>query len=242
MRLVLATRTSVPSVVIVGGGFAGVACARHLAKHGVAVTLIDRHDYNQFQPLLYQVATAQVETSDVARPLRAMFPKRHPVTVKMADVTGIDPVAKTVTSADGVEFSADYLVLAVGAEPNFFNTPGADTHAFPLYSVDDAERLRSRLLTVLEDVYRNPGRIEQGALNFVIVGAGATGVETAGALADAINRLLPRRMADEHVRRARVFVVDPAPVVLAPFSDRAHDVRQGGTRTARCASSSSAPR
>src|SRR6476660_3319278 len=92
------------SVVVVGGGFAGVACAKRLAKHGVAVSLIDRHDYNQFQPLLYQVATAQVETSDIARPLRAMFPRRHPVAVTMAEVASIDPVAKTVTSADGITF------------------------------------------------------------------------------------------------------------------------------------------
>ena len=211
------------SVVVLGGGFAGVACAKHLAQHDLAVTLLDRHDYNQFQPLLYQVATAQVETSDVARPLRAMFPKRHPVSVTMADITQIDPKTKTVTSADGVEFSGDHLVLATGAEPNFFDTPGAGEHAFPLYSVDDAERLRSRLLTVLEDAHRNPALVDQGALNFVIVGAGATGVETAGALADVINRLLPRRVKDERVRHATVHVVDPAPVVLAPFSSRAHE-------------------
>ena len=222
------------SVVVVGGGFAGIVSAKHLAKHDVPVTLIDRHDYNQFQPLLYQVATAQVETSDVARPLRTMFSKRHPVQVKMADITDIDPVEKTVTSADGVVFSGDYLVLAVGAEPNFFDTPGADTHAFPLYSVDDAERLRSRLLTILEDVNRDPRLIDQGALNFVIVGAGATGVETAGALADAINRLIPARMAGEQIQKAQVIVVDPAPVVLAPFSDRVHEYAKRCAREARC--------
>jgi NADH:quinone reductase (non-electrogenic) len=209
------------SVVIVGGGFAGVACAKHLARHDVRVTLIDRHDYNQFQPLLYQVATAQIETSDVARPLRAMFRRRQPVRVVMAEVVGVDPVAKAVTSADGVVLSGEYLVLAMGTEPNFFDTPGAAAHAFPLYSVDDAERLRSRLLTVLEDAYRNPSLVDQGALNFVIAGAGATGVETAGALADAINRVLPRRVT-EGVGRAAVYLVDPGPVVLAPFSERAH--------------------
>ena len=220
---VTGTPSSAASVVIVGGGFAGVACAKHLAKHGVRVMLLDRHDYSQFQPLLYQVATAQVETSDVARPLRAMFPKRHPVEVTMADVTEIDPATKTVTSADGVEFVGDYLVLATGTEPNFFGTPGADTHAFPLYSVDDAERLRSRLLSVFEDANRNPGLIDQGALNFVIVGAGATGVETAGALADVIDRLLPARVKSERIRHATVHIIDPAPVVLAPFSNRAHE-------------------
>ena len=142
-------------------------------------------------------------------------------------MTAIDPVAKTVTSADGITFSADYLVLAMGTEPNFFDTPGADAHAFPLYSVDDAERLRSRLLTVLEDAYRNPSLIDQGALNFVIVGAGATGVETAGALADAIDRVDsgpgPRREASAE---REIHLVDPAPVVLAPFSDRAHAYAQ----------------
>ena len=96
-----------------------------------------------------------------------------------------------MTSADGITFAGDYLVLAMGTEPNFFHTPGAEEHAFPLYSLDDAERLRSRLLTVFEDAYRNPELVDQGALNFVIVGAGATGVETAGALADAINRIIP---------------------------------------------------
>jgi NADH dehydrogenase len=110
----------------------------------------------------------------------------------------------------------------MGTEPNFFGTPGAQTHAFPLYSVDDAERLRSRLLTVFEQAHHNPALIAKGALNFVIVGAGATGVETAGALADTINRLIPARVADAKVDLARIHLVDPAPVVLAPFSERAH--------------------
>ena len=214
------------TVVVVGGGFAGVACAKQLARHGVQVRLLDRHDYNQFQPLLYQVATAQVATTDVARPLRAMFPKRHPVQVSMALVTAVDPVAKTVTSADGITFTGDYLVLAMGTEPNFFNTPGAKENAFPLYSVDDAERLRSRLLTVFEDAHRNSSLIDRGAMNFVIVGAGATGVETAGALADAIDHLIPARVRDARLRRAEIHLVDPAPVVLAPFSEHAHAYAQ----------------
>ena len=109
------------------------------------------------------------------------------------------------------------------SQPNFFNTPGADEHAFPLYSLDDAERLRSRLLTVLEDALRNPKLIDQGALNFVIVGAGATGVETAGALADGINRVIPHRIHGDGIDAAHIYLIDPAPVVLAPFSERAHE-------------------
>ncbi len=218
----MTSRSSGPSAVVVGGGFAGVACARRLAKHGVAVSLIDRHDYNQFQPLLYQVATAQVETSDVARPLRAMFSTRHRVSVTMADVASIDPAAKTVTSTDGITFGGDYLVLALGTVPNFFHTPGAAEHAFPLYSVDDAERLRSRLLTVLEAALRDPKLVDRGALSFVIVGGGATGVETAGALADSFNRLIPKRLGN-HTLPTAIHLVDPSPVVLAPFSERAHE-------------------
>ena len=118
------------TVVVVGGGFAGVACAKHLAKHGVRVTLVDQHDYNQFQPLLYQVATAQVNVSEVARPMRQIFHKHQRVKVQMASITEIDPVAKTVTASDGMTFTGDYLVLAMGSEPNFFDTPGAEEHAF----------------------------------------------------------------------------------------------------------------
>jgi NADH:ubiquinone reductase (H+-translocating) len=210
------------SVLVVGGGFAGLACAKQLARHGVKVELLDRHDYNQFQPLLYQVATAQLATTDVARPLRPLFPKRHPVEVTMALVTHVDPAAKKVTTGDGVTFTGDYLVLAMGTEPNFFDTPGAREHAFPLYSVDDAERLRSRLLTVFEDAHRNASLIDRGAMNIVIVGAGATGVETAGALADAIDYVLPAQVHDAKLGHAQIHVVDPASVVLAPFSEHAH--------------------
>ena len=174
-----------PSVVIVGGGFAGVGCARELAKHGVPVTLIDRNNYHQFQPLLYQVATGELGMPDVARPLRAVFKKSPSVRFHRAEVSEVDPATRTVTAADGRTFTGDYLVLAAGSRPNFFRTPGASEHAFPLYTVEHAAALRTRLLQIVEDVDADPRLVEQGALNFVIVGAGPTGVETAGALADA---------------------------------------------------------
>jgi NADH dehydrogenase len=217
-----AGKRSETTALVIGGGFAGIACAKRLSKQGVHVVLVDKHDYTQFQPLLYQVATAQVNVTDVARPIRAVFHKRAGVAVRMANVSHIDPSTKTVTSEDGISMSADYLVLAMGSQPNFFNTPGADTHAFPLYSLDHAERLRSRLLAILEDALRNPKLIDQGALNFVVVGAGATGVETAGAIADSLRRVMPHRIHAERIAEARIYLIDPAPVVLAPFSDRAH--------------------
>src|SRR6478672_7506675 len=102
------------TALVVGGGFGGIACAKQLSKHGVHVTLVDRHDYTQFQPLLYQIATAQVNVTDVARPIRQVFPRRADVSFRVADIARVDPSAKTVTSVDGVSLSADYLVLAMG--------------------------------------------------------------------------------------------------------------------------------
>jgi NADH dehydrogenase len=209
-------------VVIVGGGIAGVACAKQLARDNVHVTLIDRNNYTQFQPMLYQVATAQIASLGVAVPLRGMFRRHRSVDVKMANVTDIDLATRAVTCEDGTRYSGDYLVLAMGSQPNFFGTPGAQEHSFPLYSVDDAVRLRSRLFKIFEDVDRNPKLQDQGALNFVIVGAGATGVETAGALADLASHVLPTRFHDIGLNATNIYVVDPAPKVLAPFSDKAH--------------------
>jgi NADH:quinone reductase (non-electrogenic) len=221
-----AGKRSETTALVLGAGFGGIACAKRLSKKGVHVTLVDRHDYTQFQPLLYQVATAQVNVTDVARPIRQVFHKREGVVVRVADIAHIDPPTKTATSADGISFSADYLVLAMGSQPNFFNTPGAEAHAFPLYSLEHAERLRSRMLGVLEDALRNPKLIDQGALNFVVVGAGATGVETAGAIADSLNRVIPHRIHAPRAVEGRIHLIDPAPVVLAPFSDRAHTYAQ----------------
>ena len=128
-------------VLIVGGGFAGVACARALAKHDdIQVTLVDRNDYHQFQPLLYQVATSMLAARDIAYPLRKIAADYDDFEAKRANVVAIDPVARSVTTETGETYTGDYLVLAAGSQPNFFNTPGAE-HAFPLYSLDDAERL-----------------------------------------------------------------------------------------------------
>ena len=209
-------------VVVVGAGFAGVACAQHLGDAGVAVTLVDQHTYHQFQPLLYQVATAQLAPGDVMRPLRGLFRKHPTVNVKLGAVTTIDPTTRTVTTADGESFTGDHLVVAVGSEPNFFGVPGAAEHAFPLYSAEDAERLRNRVLRLFEDADLEPSRIAQGALNIVVVGAGATGVETAGALADLIHDVMPERYHDLDVGAATITLVDHGDVVLAPFSDKAH--------------------
>jgi NADH:ubiquinone reductase (H+-translocating) len=210
-------------VVVVGGGFAGLACTQRLAKQDdVHVTLLDRHNYHQFQPLLYQVATCQLAPADIATSLRKVFHDRPNVDIKLEDVVGLDAEARSVTTADGREYTGDAVVLAAGSQPNFFRTPGAAEHALPLYSLDDATRLRSQVLGVFEAADRNPELIEQGALNFVVVGGGATGVEIAGALADMIHDTLPSEFRDLAVTAAQVHVVDLGPALLAPFSDEAH--------------------
>ena len=119
-------------VVIVGAGFAGIGCAKELAKHDdVRVTLIDRHNYQQFLPLLYQVATSQLAASDVAIAIRKEFRKHPHVDFKMAEVVSADPTALAVRLNDGQEIAGSHLVLAAGSQPNFFHTPGADQHRFP---------------------------------------------------------------------------------------------------------------
>jgi NADH dehydrogenase len=211
-------------VIVVGGGFAGVGCVKRLAREkDVRITLIDRHNYHQFQPLLYQVATSQLASSDIAYSLRKLFRARDNVEVKLGEVTGLDPATRTVTLEEGDRFTGDALVLAAGSQPNFFRTPGAEEHALPLYSLDDATRLRSRILEVFEAADRDPGRIDQGALTFVVVGGGPTGVELAGALADLIADTMAVEYHDLAVAAAQIHLVDLGHTLLGPFSDRAHD-------------------
>jgi NADH:ubiquinone reductase (H+-translocating) len=210
-------------VVIVGGGFAGVGCAQQLARnHEVHVTLVDQHNYHQFQPLFYQVATAQLAVEDVGFPLGRIFRNCPNVDIKVAQVNSVDPKARRVSTEEGQVYQGDFLVLAAGAQANFLGIPGAETNSFPLYSLIDAERLRSRLLALFEDCDREPGLIEQGALNVVIVGGGATGTEVAGALADVIHYFASGKF--EHlVKPTHIYLVEHGPTLLAPFSPKAHD-------------------
>ncbi|MFL5863566.1 MAG: NAD(P)/FAD-dependent oxidoreductase [Solirubrobacteraceae bacterium] len=210
-------------VVIIGGGFAGLGCAQRLAEHDdIHVTLIDRNNYHQFQPLLYQVATSQLAPSDIADSLRAVFAEQDNVDVKLADIAAVDPATRTITSTDGEQWSGDAIVLAAGSQPNFFGTPGAPENSFPLYALDDATKLRSRILGLFEQVDRNPELIGRGALNFVIVGGGPTGVEVAGAIADMVNHTAPAVYRDLDAGAAEIHILDFGDALLKPFSDKAH--------------------
>jgi NADH:ubiquinone reductase (H+-translocating) len=210
-------------VVIVGAGFAGIACAKGLAgKKGVRVTLLDRNAYHQFQPLLYQVATAELTGRDIEFDIEEIFQEDENVEVRKGEAVSADPEARTVTLADDGEVAGDVLVLAAGSQPNFFHTPGAEEFSFPLYSLDDARRVRSRVLQVFQDASKKPDLVEQGALTFVIVGGGATGVESAGALGELVHNVMPHMYEHLAIAGAKVILVDLGHVVLAPFSDEAH--------------------
>ena len=211
--------SSTRHVAIVGAGFGGLGVAEQLGHVPVEVTLIDRHNYHTFQPLLYQVATSLLNAEDVGAPVRGMFRHQDNVTFRMATVTGVDAAGQKIQLEDGKQIPYDYLVLAGGATVNYFNTSGAAEHAFPLYTLANAIKLRNRILERFEAADPNRALIEDGALNFVIVGAGPTGVETAGALSDLFYNLLPRDYHDLATEKARVILVEMGKEVLAPFKD-----------------------
>lgn len=222
-----------PHVVIVGAGFGGLGVAEKLARVPVDVTLIDRHNYHTFQPLLYQVATSLLNAEDVGAPVRSLFRRQKNVTFRMATVTGFDVPGREIQLEDGGRVAYDYLVLAGGATVNYFNTPGAAEHALPLYTLTNAVRLRNRILERFEAADRNPNLIEDGALNFVIVGAGPTGVETAGALSDLFYNLLPKDYHQLATETARIIMVDMGNAVLAPFKENLRAYTKGSLESRR---------
>jgi NADH dehydrogenase len=208
-------------VVVVGGGFAGVACARKLAESDdLHVTLIDKNDYHQFQPLLYQVATSMLAAHDIAYPLRRIAAGFEDFEAKRGEVVAVDPVARTVTTATGETYAGDYIVLAAGSQPNFFGTPGAE-HAFPLYSLDDADRLKTRIIQAFEEADRDSHLADEGAIDFVVVGGGPTGVEVAGALSEMINTTMVHEFPSL-APRAKVHLVDHGNELLKMFADKGH--------------------
>ncbi|MDR6413393.1 NAD(P)/FAD-dependent oxidoreductase [Pseudarthrobacter sulfonivorans] len=206
-------------VIVVGGGFAGMTAAKALGRKGVNVLLIDSNNYHQFQPLLYQVATSQIGVSAIARPLRSVFRRVRQVRVLTAEVAAIDAANRTVGTVDGDTFRAQILVIAPGAVPNFFNTPGAEEHAYPLYSVTDATRLGAKLTHLLDEADRESG----GSVDVVVVGGGPTGVETAGAMAENVKFVVPKYFSPELAGRCRVHLVDMIPTVLNAFSVKSQE-------------------
>ena len=208
-------------VVIVGAGFGGLDCAKQLVNESVDVTLVDRHNFHTFQPLLYQVATAGLASSDVAYPVRGIFQDAANVRFRTGEVTGVDWAANRLHLLDGTHLDFDHLVLAAGATTSFFGVQGAAEHSLPLYGLSDAIRLRNHVISQFERADADPALIDEGALTFVVLGGGPTGVETAGALTELFGMVFTRDFRRLEVGRARVVLLEMTDRVLGPFSARA---------------------
>lgn len=214
------TSSKRPHVVVVGGGFAGVAAVRKLKHADVDVTLIDRHTYNTFQPLLYQVATASLNPGDVTWFLRSIRAKQDNVRFIKGTVLTMDHVAKTLGLENGLTVSYDHLIISAGVTTNFFGVPGAEEFSMPLYKRSQALAVRDRMFAALESAVIN--RTDED-LRIVVVGGGATGVETAGAFAELRNNDMPTTYPELDIERVHITLVEMGPVVLAPFHPKLRD-------------------
>jgi NADH dehydrogenase len=206
-----------PRVLIVGGGFAGLAAARALAKAPVAVTILDRRNHHVFQPLLYQVATASLSPADISAPIRSVVRDQQNCDVVLAPVTSVDVVNRRLILTEG-EIGYDYLVLAAGATHAYFGHEEWAPIAPGLKTIEDATELRRRILLAFESAeYEGSPEARRAVLTFGIVGAGATGVELAGAIKEIAGATLPKDYRHIDTRTTRVIVFEGGPRVLAPF-------------------------
>ena len=200
-----------PRVIVVGGGFAGLAAVAELYRAGAQVTLVDRNIYSTFQPLLYQVATGGLNPGDVAFPLR-VFAQKKAASFRAGELAGIDPAGHRIALTDGTVLDYDYLVLGTGVSAGFYGVTGAAEHTLGLYTRRDAVALRDHIMARLERLdIEGPGK----TVNFTVVGGGATGVELAGAMAEL--RALDDAFPEVDRRDERIRLVEMAPVLLAPF-------------------------
>jgi NADH:ubiquinone reductase (H+-translocating) len=211
-------------VVIVGAGFGGLFATRALRRAPVEVTLINATAYHLFQPLLYQVATGILSEGEVAPPIREVLRRQDNVDVRLGTVTGIDPEARRVSvTAPGADYSVDYdsLIVAAGSSQSYFGNDGFADFAPGMKSIDDALELRARIFGAFElaDLQTDPAAVER-YLTFVVVGAGPTGVEMAGQIAELARRTLPGQFRHIDPRRARVILIDALPAVLNTFGDQ----------------------
>jgi NADH dehydrogenase len=206
-----------PCVLVLGAGFAGIGAAQRLRKSDVDVVLVDKRDYHTFQPLLYQVATGLLGSPAVGHPIRDLFHKQSNIRIREDEVTSIDLDAREARFGEVEPVTYDYLVLALGAEVNFFGVDGAAEHAFPLYTLADAVRLKDHVLERWESADRKPQLAEDGALNMVVVGGGPTGVETAGAMAELYNGDFRKDYPEMSADKARIVLVEASPEIFAMF-------------------------
>lgn len=212
-------------IVIIGGGFAGLKLTRKLNnKPNVEVTLIDKYNYHQFQPLFYQVATSSLDASNISFPLRKAFQRSKNVHIRVATVTDIDTAANTVKTDIG-DFNYDVLVLATGCDTNFFGNKQMQALAYPMKSTVEALRLRHHLIQNFEDalMYKNSPEAMKPYMSIVIVGGGPTGVELSGAIAELRNKILPKDYPELDFSAMKIYLIEGGPKTLGVMSEKSSE-------------------
>ena len=211
-------------LVIVGGGFAGLKLARALNNHpAYRITLVDRHNYHQFQPLFYQVASASLEASSISFPLRKTFQKSKNVRIRITELLSVEPEASRIQTTSG-PIAYDYLVLAMGADTNYFGNREIQQYAFPMKTTVEAMALRNRIVENLEAAAcAQDEATRQRHLNVVIVGGGPTGVELSGAISEMKRFILPKDYPELDLTKMHIYLVENSPNVLNTMSQAAKD-------------------
>ena len=214
-------------VVVVGAGFGGLETVRGLAGAPVRITLVDRRNHHLFQPLLYQAATASLAPSEIAWPIRQLLRRRPEVTTLLAAVEAIDKASRALVLDDGSRLAYDTLVLATGARHAYFGHDYWEPFAPGLKTLEDATNIRGRILLAFEEAEREPDEPKRAALlTFVIVGAGPTGVELAGTIAELARATLPGDFRHIDTRKARIVLIEAGPRVLPAFAEDLSDYAQ----------------
>lgn len=208
-----------PHIIIIGAGFGGMRAARKLSKSDVRITLIDKHNYHLFQPLLYQVSTATLSIDDIAYPVRAMIKNRKNIFFRMGEVTKIDLAAKTVSIGTN-ELGYDYLILAPGGTTNFFGLDSIEKNSFGLKTLDEAVSIRNHILHKFELAsYETDPAKRRALLTFIVVGGGPTGVESAGALSELIYLVMAKEYPTLNFKEVRIVLVEASDKVLAAMPE-----------------------
>jgi len=218
-------------VVVIGGGFGGLAAVKILRHERLRVTLLDRHNYHLFQPLLYQVATATLSPGDIASPIRWIFRHAANVRVLLAEARAIDVAAREVRLGEGTPVSYDYLIVATGSSHSYFGHDEWARHASGLKTLEDALEIRRRILLAFERAERetDPAR-RQALLTFVLVGGGPTGVELAGTLAEIARQTLRDEFRSIDTRRARIVLVEAGGTILPSFPPKLRDAARASLK------------
>ncbi len=203
-------------IIIIGGGFGGLSCAKGLINSHYDILIIDKKNHHLFQPLLYQVATASLSPGDIAVPIREVFSKAKNIKVIMDEVIDIDKGKNAIVCNSGNVYHYDYLVLAPGSTPNYFNNPGFERYAPGLKNLEDALNIRVKVLRAFERCEQ----LKKDELNIVIIGAGPTGVELAGAFAEISHKLLVEHYKDFDLVKTKIYLIEGGERVLSSYSEK----------------------